>query len=219
MMDFQDVGVYKIHRCLAKEEHGRVEQGNLTTEESLLAFIVMGLAIEDTQYVTSSLFRSVGVLMLVVRLSIRTDAGKKDPTAPQCHSLQEHCTALLKCLRRFRQLQTILMPSLHAYLNGVLPSLSPTTDLPSHFTPLHSILDNVPHSEAQPLYLPSGLCSDDCVCVCIQGLSEIEERLCKAHVMEGLQDLQMQLQMCLFMSVYRRSNNQSQGPSTRMRTL
>jgi len=48
MMDFQDVGVHKICHCLAKKEHGRVKESNLTTEESSLAFIVMGLAIKDT---------------------------------------------------------------------------------------------------------------------------------------------------------------------------
>jgi len=174
-MDFQDVGVHKICHCLAKKEYGRVEQDNLTMEESSLVFIIMGPAIEDTQYVMSSLFRSIGVLMLVVRLSIRTDTSKKDPTATQCRSLQERRTALLKHLWCFRQLQTTFMSGLCAYLDGVLLSLFPTTDLPSHFTPPHSTLDNVPHPEVQSLYLPSGLCGDDHVHVCIQGISEIEE--------------------------------------------
>jgi len=157
--------------------------------------------------------------MSIIRLSIRTDASKKNPTATQPRSLQERRTALLKCLHRFQQLQTTFMPGLRAYLDDVLPSLFPPTNPSSRFSPPHSTLNNNAHPEEQPLYLPSGLGREDCCCVCIQGLPGIEEQLCEAHVMEGLQDLRTQLRMRSYMSVYKKSNIQSQGPYTRMRTL
>ena len=164
----------------------------------------------------SSLF---GVLMSVIRFSIRTEAGKKNPTAAQCSLLQEHRTALLKRLRRFRRLQTTFMPGLQAYLDGVLPSLPLPTNSPSSSAPLPSTLDDTAHPEVQPLYLPSELCSDDRLRICIQGLPTIEERLREAHVMEELQELQAQLRMRSFMSVHKQSNIRSQGPYTRMRSL
>jgi len=99
------------------------------------------------------------------------------------------------------------MPGLSAHLNSLLSC-----------SPLHPLHPDKP--ETHPLYLPS-MFTDPIlrVHICIPGLPDIEDHLCEAHATEALEDLRIQLRMHALTSLYKKSNAQSQGTYTCMRTL
>ena len=189
-----------------------LEPRTCATFSVLHQFHVLNLQAKTTSYdfykVLSLLTDASGCEVLIhvsdhdPRLSLWTDSAKKDSTSAQLASIHKQQTALLRWLQCFCKSQMMFMPGLLDHLNFVL----------------HLFHSDKP--EPHPLHLPSTF-TDPVLWahICISGLANIRDHLCEAHTTEALEDLCCQLRMRALANSYKKSNIQSQGPYTQLRTL
>lgn len=136
------------------------------------------------------------------RAALRSQvAARTTPTPIQIGNIEERRTAILRKLRRFRDLQKTHMPGLSTY----------RADTP---TPAC-----VP--EAVPLFLPSSIPTLDRARghVCAVFLVDLEIELRHAQLSDSLEDLRSQLRLRSFTTKYKMKNVTGQRPNTMAQTL
>ncbi|KAL0948665.1 hypothetical protein HGRIS_010468 [Hohenbuehelia grisea] len=111
------VSLAELHQQLAEAEHHAVEAGLPSTSIGPSDFIMLGLAIEDTQY------------------SLCVEAKKRELTPTQATSLQKRRTAVLKKTQQYKKLQPKFMPGISDISSRLPPATGDirlTKNIPIH---------------------------------------------------------------------------------------
>ncbi|KII87542.1 hypothetical protein PLICRDRAFT_177283 [Plicaturopsis crispa FD-325 SS-3] len=178
-----------VRLAMAQEEQQRVEVGALNMHDSTpAAFLLLALEIELVQNTIAAEVRAAG----------------REPTPLQMAGIQDRRNAILKKIRRMRELQAIYMPRLYDYLH-------PEGD---QYNERNGVLvENV------RLHLPSSFNAVARTQVCLEGLLAMEERLRLAETSDALDELCRNIQTRSFVHKFRISNRTGQKRATRTQTL
>ncbi|KAF8129441.1 hypothetical protein K438DRAFT_2136914 [Mycena galopus ATCC 62051] len=176
----------EIQSQIAAEEFICTGKGvEIEREHTPGAFIMMGLEIEEVQR----------------RLAVDVHAVK-DASPTQKLGFTKRCTALLKRIYRFRQIQHVYMPSLRGILSDAQQEVFDTNG------------DKVP--EATRLFMPSEISDrtrrED---VCALGLPEIEARMREGEATEALEAVRTGLRTHTMTNRYKLRNYTGQGMMTK----
>ncbi|KAI3605284.1 hypothetical protein WG66_013037 [Moniliophthora roreri] len=150
------VTLSKLKLELAAEEHQKEVEGKSTSDQTISGMVIEAVDIEEAQ-------RS-----LVATLE------KKNLSEFQQTTIQKARTALLRRIRKFRDMQAIHMPRLARHLSSLEP---PDEERP----------------ELIDLYLPSSFDDATRPKICSKKISEIEERVRNAQLYDCLASLRSQL--------------------------
>lgn len=190
---------------MAEEEKKRVEQGlSVMNEVGACAFVMLGMNIQMDQYVLCPLSVISYLFLTSYRQTLKSEvSGRRKQTLLQTTSLVERRTAILKRIRRFREIQRLHMPGFDAK--------SYTDSRPSHNP---SKTDN---AEDICLWLPSELNISNRRKYCPGGLSEVEDRLRYAEATDTLESLRHHLRTRSFTNRFKIANITGQIQNTRAR--
>ncbi|KAF8179820.1 hypothetical protein K438DRAFT_1768842 [Mycena galopus ATCC 62051] len=172
--------------AIAKEELMRTETGDeVERDHSAGTFISMGLEIEEAQ-------RKLTVDVCAL----------KDLTGTQMLGLTKRCTALLKHIHKFRQIQNMYMPALRSVLSASQKQMYDG--------------ESEQAAEATRLFMPSEIKNGHLRArVCTVGVPDIEARMREGETSEVLEDVRGGLRTCTMANRYKLRNYTGQGLLTR----
>lgn len=163
---------------LTKEDAAAATNGIVSAHKMIsTSFFVMGLELEDQQYVSkfSFLFASFLIIPSRRQLSLEITEVRKSPTPKQLADLEEKRTLLFHRIQRWRQVQLVYMPSVGVLLAANLTGDSEPTS-----------------GELVPLHLPSSLSPSLRESPSLATLITHEIRLRIAQAKDALADIRRQ---------------------------
>lgn len=205
---------------LAKEEAADVERGNRTIHNiSAGRWLIMGLDLEEQQYVYPGLFNYLLSYSLDRRILIWHTSKKKRTTTLAAADLQEKRNSLRHRIDSWREVQRVYMPCIDQLLEAP-PQNVTSHSLSSTPVSLPSSSSTSTHPEKIPLYLPSSIPSSLWGVGCSSSLVDKERRLRLAQADDGLNELRRQLRISATLIDYKKEQHgTSQRMATRTRSL
>jgi len=208
----------EVRLALAKEEGAQVALGNVPRHKmSLLAFLIVGFKLEDTQYI--AYYKIVSSFQLItdfIRYLIRREVSQlKGPkTSKQLADLQDKHNTLLRLLQNWHDAQLVYTPQVASLVSHAqAPDASASTTLSS----LHP--ETLP--ENIPLFLPSSLPAHIRALPELMEICQLEQHLHEPQADDALAEVRRQRRVIQGLWLFKRLNISGTGnrPNTRMISL